>query len=253
MQTNSVSIEGHFPDIASAVKNNARSCAPVSAPLSIPGPPLCVPSATVLNMSPLQVQKPPAEYYPSAQHLTELLRQCTFLDLKVVNRPVQKNYAQLLFDDGLLKNSVAEYIRPLKPQESVFCQTFHHGTSSINEQMIREFGLGDNTTFYCSAAEARSYGTCVISGQLEPSVNIGVIENTMQEWDILVGYFDDIVDGFSRQRGLSSMQKLFLQKHLIWQVLKAQGLEAYLFKNGGNAGWRSLILLNPEKMVLEFN
>jgi hypothetical protein len=252
MQTNSVSIEGRFPDINGRAQNSTNTCAPARAPITTQGPPLSLNSATVLNMSPLQIQKPAQEYSPSAQHLSELLRFFSWLDLKRINRPPQKNYAQLLVDDGLLRKSVSEYIRPLKPHENVFAQTFHHGTSNINEEMIREFGLGGSTTFYLSAQEARSYGTCVIAGQLEPTVRIGVIENTMQEWDILIGYFDDIVDCFARAKGLSSMQKLFLQKHLISEVLKAQGLEAFLLRNGGNSSWRSLILLNPEKIVLEF-
>jgi len=253
MTQNTVSIEGYVPHpqiVGYAERASITTYTSIHAPLVSQGPPPA--GAHAATPDARQSVQSAAESSPCQEKLQELLRYFPWFNLKTINRPELKCYAQLLFDDGYLQANVSDYFRPLQGHESVLQKAFYHGTSSINEGLIREFGLGDCTVFHCTTSEARIHGTCYVSGRLAANAKVGVIENTMQEWDTFNAYCDDIVERFACAAGLPSAQKLYLQKHLQAEILRAQRFDAVLLKNAGENGWRCLFLLASDKIDLEF-
>lgn len=195
------------------------------------------------------------------KHLEKLLKDFPWFSLKEINRPQQNNFAQLLFDDGLLHKSVSDYVNAMDEHDYVFDLTFHFGASTASEKMIREDGtlntsnrldLRECTWFQFSASQARSFGTGVVRARLERTAKICKIEGGEKSWGLLNAYYNDVVDTFARENRLSMQERIDLQNHLVALVLKEQGFDGVVM-NHPNAGWKALLMLNADLMVLEFN
>lgn len=195
------------------------------------------------------------------RHLEKLLDDYPWFNLKEIHRPEQSNFAQLLFDDGLLHKAVSDYVKTLDQLDYVFDLTFHLGASTAEEKMIREngmlhtanrMGLLECTWFQFSASQARSFGTGVVRARLEKTAEIGEIDGREKSWGLLNSYYNDIVDTFARENGLSMQDRIDLQNHLVSRVLQEQGFDGMVMSHPVS-GWKALVMLHADLMVLEFN
>ncbi len=195
------------------------------------------------------------------QILESLLDACPWLSRNEIKRPETNNFSQLLFDDGLLHKSVKDYFRPFDKLDYIFDLTFHYGTSTALEQSIREFGslpadsrmnLRELPWFQFSASQARTFGTCVVRGRLDKNARVVEIKDNKKSWDLLLTYLADTIETFDSAGKLSVKEKVDLQNQLVIHVLEQQGVDAIVM-NHPCAAWKSLLVLNPDVMLLEFN
>lgn len=260
-----VSIDSYLPHpIFTNVQDSLASLP--KAPLVAEGPPLARFNNTVAranSTTKLTAFHPATKWLETeaSRHLAQMMEDYAWFSLKEIRRPPTRNFAQLLFDDELLQNSVSGYLTLLDGLDYVFDMTFHYGTNSANERIIRENGwiattsrpdLRECTFFHFSASQARSFGTCLVRGRLDKCARVGEIKEQRQSWHLLRRYFDDIAETFAKSNELSSAQKHDLQNHLALRVLEEQGLDAVVV-NHPLAAWKSLVMLNHDLMVLEFN
>ncbi len=262
-----VSLDSYLPHPIFVAAQDSVSAVP-PAPLVVEGPPLAR-FETTSCVAYSSTKSGPNLFHLSAQlfetqasrHLAQLMKNYPWFSLKEIRRPESKNYAQLLFDDALLESSVSDYLTLLDGLDYVFDMTFHYGTASGNEQNVREngcietasrLGLRECTFFHFSASQARSFGTCVVRGRLDKTARIAEIRDKRQSWHLLCRYFDDIAETFAKSNGLSSAEKHDLQNLLALRILEEQGLDGVVI-NHPLAAWKSLLMLNQDLMVLEFN
>ena len=263
--SNQVSIDAFTPHPIFMGGAQVQTTPAPRPPIVSDGPPLARPvSATALSGA---TNSSPAancnreETTEVAHHLEAMMRHFPWFSLTEVCRPSDNNFAQLLFDDGLLNQRVSDYFTFFDQFNYVYQLNFHYGTNSNRDREIREDGfirekdledLRQAVFFEFSASQARSFGTCVIRGRLDRDARVGEVADKKQSWHLLCQYYACIVESFCREKHLTAAQKSDLQNHLLLRVLEGQKLDAVVVDHP-QAAWKSLLVLNAEMMVLEFN